>query len=118
MGNIDAEDFDEFLLHAEPVDVVDLPPAPERNHKVNALFVANGFDAEHRSNVNDTNATHFHVVAGQFSASPDDVSAVDKRYLGDVIGDQAIAALDECQDALALADAAFATQDDAHTQDV
>ena len=45
-------------------------------------------------------------------------AAVHQRDLDHVVGHEAVAALDEGQDGLAFADAAFAADDDAHAEDV
>ena len=82
------------------------------------FFVANALDAEHRGDVDDADAANFHVVARQFGAGADNFAAVHQRDLRHVIGDQAVAALDERQHCLAFADAAFAANQHAHAEDV
>ena len=43
MGDIDAEDFDIFLLHAEPVDIRDFIPDFERDDEVDPFFAGECF---------------------------------------------------------------------------
>src|SRR5208283_371013 len=116
--NVHAQNFHEFLFHADAVHIRNFVPYLERDDEVQALFVANAFDAEHRGDVDDADAANFHVLARQFSASADDFAAVHQSDPCHVIGDQAVAALDERQHRLAFADAAFTANQHAHAEDV
>src|ERR1019366_5519214 len=86
--------------------------------QVHAFFGANAADAEHGGDVDDADAADFHVGAGQLGAGAHDVAAVNQGDAGDVVGNEAVAALDEGEDALAFADAAFAADDGAGAEDV
>ena len=77
------------------------------------LFLADGFDPKHGSDVDDTDAAHFHVVAGDLGAGAHDFPAIHQRDLRHIIGHETVAAFDQRQHALALADAALAANDDA-----
>ncbi len=68
--------------------------------------------------VDDANAAHLHVVARQFGAGAEHFAAIHQRGLDHVVGHQAVAALDQGQHRLALANAAFAADDGAHAEDV
>ena len=68
MGNIDAQDLNEFLLHAQPIHILDFIPLLEGDDEVEAFVFANGFYPEHLRHVDDADAAHFHVVAREFRA--------------------------------------------------
>ncbi len=107
VGDGDAEDFDEFLLHADAVDVGDVIPGFEGDDEVEDFSTRMLRTPEHGGDVDDADAADFHVVAGGFGAGADDLAAVDEGHAGGVVGDEAVAAFDEGEDALAFADAAF-----------
>src|ERR1019366_9701517 len=95
VGDVHPENLHEFLFDAEAVHVLHIIPGLQRDDEVHALLAADGFDAEHGHYVDDADAADFHVVAGQFGAGADDIPAVHERHLGDVVRDEAIAALDQ-----------------------
>src|ERR1039458_6224704 len=118
VGDFHAENFDVFLLQAQAVNVGDFIPGFQGDDQVHAFFGANAADAEHGGDVDDADAADFHVGAGQLGAGAHDVAAVNQGDAGDVVGNEAVAALDEGEDALAFADAAFAADDGADAEDV
>src|ERR1043166_1786991 len=116
--NIGAENFYKFLFHAQAVHVLHFVPAFERNHQIDSLFVPDAFYAEHGGDIDDADAAHFHVIASELRARADDLAAIHQRDAGDVVGDEAVTAIDQGEDRFTFADAAFATDDDAHAEDI
>src|SRR2546421_821690 len=104
MRNIHAEDFDIFVFHSEAIDVGHLAPDPQRDDQIDPLFQADALDTEHCGHVDNANASHFHVVAGDFRTGAHDLASIQKRDFGDVIGDQTIASFDESEHRFAFAD--------------
>ena len=114
VGDVHAENFHVFLLHAQAIHILNLVPGFEGDDEVHPFLMPDGPDTEHGGDVDDANAAHFHVVAGQGGAGAIDLAPVQQGDLGDVIGHQAVTALDEGQHTFAFADAALALDDDAH----
>src|SRR5215475_2996495 len=66
--NVDAKDLNVFLFHAEAIHVSDFVPGFEGDDEVDFFVLADAFDAEHGGNVDDADATNFHVIAGNLGA--------------------------------------------------
>src|SRR6201999_576168 len=115
---IHPEDFNKLLFHAHAVHVLDFVPHFQGDHQVHTLLAADAFHAEDRRDIDDADASHFHVIACQFRAGADDFASVHQRHFRDIIRHQAVTALDQRQDTLAFPDAAFAANDDSHPEDV
>src|SRR5207253_1273646 len=114
--DVDPQDADVFLLDANPIHILHFVPRFESDDQVDILLMSNAFDAEHRGHVDDADAAHFHMVAGNFRAGAYDLPAIDQRYLGDIVGHQAVASFDQSQHTLAFADPALAAQDHSHPE--
>src|SRR5678810_382448 len=88
------------------------------SNQIHLFLLADAFDPEHRTDVDDPNAAHFHVVSSHFGAGTHHFPPIHQRHLGDIVSYQAVAALDQRQDALALADAALTADDHADPEDI
>ena len=53
------------------------------------------------------------MIASDASASANDLATIEQFYFSDIIGNEAIAALDECQHTFAFTNTAVAFDDDA-----
>src|SRR5581483_4270337 len=118
MGDVHVENLHIFVVHADAIHVGNLVPEFEGNDEVDLFFLADAFDAEHGGDIDDADAADLHVVAGQLRAGADDLAAIDQGHLGDVVGHEAVAALDQGEHAFAFADAALAADDNADAEDV
>ena len=74
--------------------------------------------AEDRADVQQADAAHFQQVQQQVGAAPFDGVLVDAEEVDRVVGHEAVAARDQLQPELALAQARFARDHHAHAQDV
>ena len=79
---------------------------------------AHGRFAKNGANVQQTNAAHFQQVLQQLRALALDGVLVDAVEVHGIIGDQAVAARDQLQSQLALAQAGFARDQHAQAQNV
>src|SRR5688572_23277317 len=118
MRNLDAENRHILFLHAKAVDIRNFVPGLERYDEINALLEAHTFDAKHRRHVDDADAANLHVVARDLGARAHDFAAIEQHHLGNVVGHQAVAALNERQDRLAFPDATLAANDHTDAKDI
>ena len=112
------EDFIEFPIQPDPIDLVHVLPILQRDHEVEALLDSNAANAENLRHINNANAAHFHVITSQFGRCRHELAAFERSDPGHVVGHEAVTALDQPQDAFALADSARTADQNAHTQDV
>jgi hypothetical protein len=75
-------------------------------------------DAKQVADVDYTEAPYLHVMASQFRTGADQVGLAAPPHLHRVVGNQAVAADDQIQRTLALADAAVAGDQHAQTEDI
>ena len=93
-------------------------PAFELDDQLDALRRARRRDAEQILHVDDAEAAQLHVMAGQLGTGADQDRLRAAPDLDGVVGDQTMAADDQVERALALADAALADDQDAEAEDV
>src|SRR5690606_17508528 len=117
-GHLDAEDV--ALLGDEPGAVVvrAVVPLLELDDDLDALLLPDRADAEQGRDVDDADPADLHVMALELVAAPDEDVVAAPRDVDDVVRDEAVAALDQVQHALALADAAAADEQQTHAVDV
>src|SRR5687767_5141397 len=115
---LDAEDVEALLVETETVVCARGIPGCELDHELEDLFVANRGDAEEILDVDDAETADLHVVLDELR--PEAVARVRRLALhaDHVVGDEAMAAHDEIERALALPDAGLADDQDADAEDV
>src|SRR5271156_4759838 len=118
MWNLDLQDFVVVLLQADPVDFRYLVPVLKCNDHVKALLETDAAHTINTRDVNDAEAAHFHVEPGKVGGGADELAAFEGTNLGHVVGDEAVTAFHQREDALAFADAAGAADEDADAHDV
>src|SRR6202171_4055976 len=107
-----------LLLDAEPVVLDLVVPLHQLHHHLHLLPLAHGADAEEVLDVDDADSPDLHVVLDDLRAAPVDAAALLALQIDDVVGHQSVAARDEVERQLALADAALAQDEHAHADDV
>src|SRR5690606_35162578 len=114
LGHLDAENVD--LLGDEPGAVVvhAVVPILQLDDNLDALLLPDGADAEQGRDVDDPDSADLHVMPLELVAAPDEDVVAAPRDVDDIVRDEAVAALDQVQHALALADAAPADEQQAH----
>ena len=68
--------------------------------------------------VDNADASQFHIISYELGGAADEGMTADTANLHRIVGDQAVAALNELQRRLALADAAVAHEQDAFAVDL
>src|SRR5215470_15005339 len=101
------EDAVLLLLDAEAVVLDPVVPFDQLHHHLDLLAFAHGRDAEEVLDVDDADAADLHVVLDDLRAAPVDRPSLLLLQVDDVVGHQAMAASDEVQRQLALADSAL-----------
>ena len=113
-----AEDGGRLAGQAEAVVGLALLPALHLHDEVDLRLGLDGAHAVEVADVDDADAAHLHVIADHLRRGAHQGVAVDAPDLHGVVGDQPVAALDELQRGLALADAAVAHQEQALAVDL
>ena len=118
MRQLDAEDFIVVLFEPRAfLGGVGRPLAQADDH-VDALLQADALDAEHLGDVDDADAAALHIAAGERTAAGHELALIEQLDHGDVVGHEAVAALDEGQGALGFAHPAVAADDHPHALEV
>ena len=112
-GSSHAEDVGRLAVEARALDDGVLPPLLELHDDLDALLLTHGADAEDRRNVDEADAADLHVVPLQLVTAPDQDVAAARAYDHEIVGDEAMPALDEVEHAFRLADAALAGEQQA-----
>ena len=114
----DVEDHRLLAGEAGAVGVLGGLPVLELHHHLDALLLPHRADAEQRGNVDEPDAADLHVVRRQLVPPADQHVVAAAGDLDHVVGHQAVAALDQVEHALALADARAADEEQADAVDV
>lgn len=93
-------------------------PFLEIDDEIDPFLHSNTPDSEHFGDIDDADAAALHVSAIEFGASTDEFLLVDKGNVGEIVGYEAVVALDEGESALALPDAALPFEEGADAFDV
>ena len=107
-----------IFLEAKPIVFAIRIPALQPDHQFDALRCPRRRHAEQIADVDHPEATHFHVMPRQLGACSDHRRLAAPAYFDRVVGDQAMAADDQIERALALADAAVSDDQDAQPENV
>ena len=117
-GDLHAQDVHILGLRADAV--VGLPgiPVDDVHHQVDLIFQLDGAHAEELGHIQETDATKLHIVLEHGQGPANQAGAGDLLDLHAVVGDEAVAAFEELDGGLALADAAFAHDEHALAVDL
>ena len=107
IGIRDAEHFVGLFIESEPIILPPVLPAFELHHELDPLRRSRRRDAEQILDVDQSEPADLHVVPRQFRTGADDERLGPAVQIHDVVRHQAMAADDEVERALALADAAL-----------
>ncbi len=113
-----AEDLEPLLVETQPVVLAARLPPFELHDELDALRAACRGDAEEIADVDDAQPADFHVVPRQLRAAPEQHRVGPPADLDRIVRDEPMAADDEVERALALADAALPHHQDAEAEDV
>ena len=116
--HLEPDQFIPGLVQSQPIVLERRIPPIELHHQLDPLRGAGGRDAEQVTDVDQAQAAHFHVVTGQFGTRANDNRLGAPTDFHRVVGDQPVAADDQIQRALALADAAVTNDQDTQAEDV
>src|SRR6185437_6675545 len=108
------------FLAIQPGPVV-LPirvPVLELHHHLDALLLADGPDPEEGLDVDQPHPPDLHEVPRELVATSDQHVVPSPGDVDDIVGNQAVSALNEIEHALALADSGAPHEEKAHTEDV
>ena len=117
-GTLQAEDLVELVVEPEPLVLARRIPALELHDQLDALRRPRRRDAEQVLDVDDAEPAQLHVVPRQLRAGADQDRLGAAPDFDRVVGDQPVAADDQVERALALADAALADDQHAEAEDV
>ena len=84
-------------------------PVYKVNDEVDAFFNAYGADTEKLSDINDAEPATLHITTAEIGGGAEQLSLTDAFNVGQVIGNQTMPPLDQCQGALTLTDTTFPT---------
>jgi len=118
MRNLDLQDFVIIGLQANSINLRDFMPVLKGDDHIEALFKTDAADTVNTRDINNTQTPNFHMEAGKVRRCADEFPALKRADAGDIVSDQAVATLDEGQDALAFTNAAGAADEDADAQDI
>src|SRR5882762_6631606 len=107
-----------LLLDTEPVVLDPVVPLDQLHHHLDLLAVPHRRHAEQVLDVDDADPADLHVVLDDLRAAPVDRAALPLLQVHDVVRDQAVAAGDQVEGQLALADAALPQDEDTHADHV
>src|SRR5712692_1540277 len=93
-------------------------PVLELDHHLDTLLLAHRADAEQRLDVDQPDAADLHEVVRQLVPAADQDVVAAPRDVHDVVGDEAMPALDQVQHALALADPRAPEEQEPHAEHV
>src|SRR4051812_22769966 len=114
----EAEDFVELVVQAEPLVLATWFPPFELDHEFDPLRRARRRDAEEILDVDDPDAPQFHVMARELGTCANQDGLGPPPDLNSVISHETLAADDQIERALALADAALADHQYAQTENI
>ena len=117
MWNFDAKDFIGFAIQTNSIHIFNLVPILQCDDEIEFFLRNDGSSAKDRGDVDDANAADLHVVSGNAIGCSDQLGTLYGTEAREVIGDEAVAALDEAKDALAFADAAGAPDEGSNAKD-
>src|SRR5437763_13334341 len=118
LGQIDIQNGRRFHVDSDALNDGVLIPFFQLHDDLDALLLADGPDAEYRQNVDEADTADFHVVTLHLVATANQNVVAPLAGDDQIVGDEAVAALDEVEHALGLADAAFTSEKQADTEDV
>src|SRR5215831_15642706 len=118
LGQLDVENRRGFGVQACAIDRGIVMPLLPLDDDLDALLLAHGANAEDRRDVDETDATNFHVMALQLVAFPDEDVAAAPACDHQIVGDEAVAPLDEIEHAFRFADAAAPDEQQSDAEDV
>ena len=110
LRELDVENRRRLAVEARAVDDRVVMPFLELHDDLDALLLAHGANAEDGRDVDEADAADLHVVALQLVAATDQDVAAAAPHDDEIVGDEAMPALDEIEHALRLADAALADE--------
>ena len=113
-----AEQLVVALVEAEPIVLAAVLPALELHDELDALRRARRRDAEQVLHVDQAEPADLHVMPRQLRAAAEHERLRPAPQLHGVVGDEPVAADDEIERALALADAALPDDQHAEAEDV
>src|SRR5439155_18301685 len=116
VGYFYTKDSDVFFLHPETIHILNFLPNFQRHNQIDLFLAANAAHTEHSGDVDDSNATDFHVIASNFCAGANHIPPIDQCYFGNIVGHEAVPAFNQCQHAFTFADATLAPDDHAHPE--
>ena len=116
--NAEAEDLVERVVEAEPLVLARRHPPFQLDDELDALRRSGRRDAEQLLHVDHAEAAQLHVVPRQLGARADEDRLLAAAHFHRVVGDEAVAAMNQIERALALADAALSGDEDAEAEDV
>src|ERR1043166_9310094 len=105
----DPEDRVRLPLDTGAVDLIHLVPVHQRDDQIQVFLWPHTGDTEDRGHIDDAQAADLHVVARRLGRGSHQLAALQQANACDVVADETVAALQQRQDALALADAALPT---------
>src|SRR5205823_4650141 len=108
MRHFKRQDLVKFPVQSYAVDLVHFLPFLKCNDEVEALFNSNTANSKNFRYINNTDATHFHVIAGKFRGSGHELAPLKHCDPGDVVSYQAVATFDQSKHTLAFSNAAGA----------
>ena len=103
-----AQKFRILVLQAKAVVLLLLAPVLQFDHHVDGLGILHALHAKQGFHIDDPDAAQLDKVLGDVRSAADQSVVADLADLHHVVGDQTVAALDQLQGRLALADAALA----------
>src|SRR5437879_68825 len=109
MRQLDSEDRVRLALEADAIHLFHLVPVHQRDDQIQIFFGPDTGDTEDRRDIDDAQAADLHVVARRLGRGSHQLTAFEEANARDVIADKAVAALQQCQYAFALADATLST---------
>ena len=113
MRHFDAKDVIKLAINTKTVDIFHLVPIHEGDDDVEDFFSTDGAHAEHGEDIDNADASDFHMVARGFGRGTNEIAAVGDADLGHIIGHETVAALQEGEDTFAFADATGSADQDA-----
>ena len=117
MRDFDSKDFIGFAIKPNSIHIFDLVPILQCHDEVQFFLGNDRAGAKNRCDVDDADAANLHVVSGNAIGGSDEFGSLHRAEAGDVVTDQAVAALDQAEDALAFTDAAGSANEGSHPED-
>src|SRR5205823_13164874 len=111
------KDLIKFLVKPDSIDRFQVLPLLQRHHEIETFLDPNTADPENRRHINDADAAHFHVIARQLGRSRHQLATFERSDASDIVGYQAVPALDQTQHAFAFADSTLAADQHSDAKD-